>query len=163
MFYISARGNYTQFNGVYLIFVHMKKSIYEEMIRMIVGIKHIGVAVKSIDDTMALWSKIYGAKELKRDAFEIAGQTSALVQIGDTYLELMEPLPGFEDRSTVYKYLQTHGEGLHHLSFKTDDLAGDIKTMEEAGVKILGAGGPIVFTHPKTTTGIVNEITEMDD
>lgn len=130
---------------------------------MIVGVKHIGVAVKSIDDTMALWSKLYGAKELKRDAFEIAGQTSALVQIGNTYFELMEPLAGFEERSTVYKYLQTHGEGLHHLSFKTDDLAADIERLEAEGVKVMGKGAPIVFTHPKTTTGIVNEITEMDD
>ena len=130
---------------------------------MIVGLKHIGVAVRSIDDTMALWSKIYGAKELKRDAFEIAGQTSALVQIGNTYIELMEPLVGFEDHSTVYKFLQSHGEGVHHLSFKSDNLAADIENMESANVRILGKSNPIVFTHPKTTTGIVNEITEMDD
>ncbi len=130
---------------------------------MIIGMKHIGVAVRSIDDTMALWSELYGAEELKRDAFEMAGQTSALVRIGDTYFELMEPLPGFEDRSTVYKFLQTHGEGLHHLSFQTDDLDADAAHMESLGVKVLGKGQPVIFTHPKTTTGIVNEITEESD
>lgn len=129
---------------------------------MITGIKHIGVAVNSIDSTMELWSKIYGAVELKRDAFEIAGQTSALVKIGNTYIELMEPLEGIE-KSTVRKFLETHGEGLHHLSFKSSDLNEDIDLLEKNGVKVLGKGAPVVFTHPKTTTGIVNEISDMDD
>ena len=75
----------------------------------------------------------------------------------------MEPLPGYEDRSTVYKFLQKHGEGLHHVSFKSDDLDADVANMESMGVRILGKGEPTVFTHPKTTTGIVNEVTEQDD
>lgn len=129
---------------------------------MITSIKHIGVAVHNIDKTMKLWSKIYGAVELKRDAFEMAGQTSALVQIGNTFIELMEPLEGVE-KSTVRKFLENHGEGLHHLSFKSSDLKEDVALLEENGIKVIGKGSPIVFTHPKTTTGIVNEISDMDD
>lgn len=129
---------------------------------MIEKVKHIGVAVHSIDQTMELWSQIFGAVELKRASFEIVGQTSALVQIGNTYIELMEPLEGAE-RSTVRKYLETHGEGIHHLSLKSDDLAGEIENLGKHGVKVLGAGQPVVFTHPKTSGGVVYEITEMED
>lgn len=129
---------------------------------MIEKIKHIGVAVESIDKTMELWRECFGAVELKRAPFEIVGQTSALVQIGDTYIELMEPLPGAA-RSTVGKFLETHGEGIHHISLKSTDLASDIKALEAHGVRILGAGQPVVFTHPKTSHGVVYEITEMDD
>ena len=74
----------------------------------------------------------------------------------------MEPVPGVE-KSTVRKYLDTHGEGFHHLSFKSDNLSEDIERMKGEGVKIIGEGFPIVFTHPKTTGGTVLEITEQDD
>lgn len=129
---------------------------------MIEKVKHIGIAVRSIDNAMALWGPAFGAKELKRDKFEMAGQVSALVQIGDTCFELMEPLEGAA-QSTVRKFLETHGEGIHHISLKSSDLASDIACLQECGVKVLGAGQPVVFTHPKTSGGIVYEITEMDD
>lgn len=129
---------------------------------MIEKVKHVGVSVHSIDQTMSLWSQVFGAVELKRAAFDIVGQTSALVRIGDTYIELMEPLEGAE-RSTVRKFLETHGEGIHHLSLKSSDLAADTAALEAHGVKVLGAGQPVVFTHPKTSGGIVYEITEMED
>ena len=129
---------------------------------MIQKIKHIGVAVQSIDKTMELWSRAFGAVELKRAAFEMVGQTSALVKIGETYIELMEPLVGAE-HSTVRKFLESHGEGIHHLSLKSSDLAADVANLQACGVKVLGAGQPVVFTHPKTSGGIVYEITEMED
>lgn len=124
--------------------------------------KHMGIAVHSIDKAMELWSKCFGAEKLKQDDFEIMGQTSALVRIGDTYFELMQPMEGYE-KSTVRKFLDTHGEGLHHLSLKSDNLAEDIKLLESQGIKVLGAGQPVVFTHPKTSGGIVFEISEIDD
>ena len=129
---------------------------------MIERIKHIGIAVNSIDETMDLWKDIFGAEELKRDAFEIVGQTSALIRIGECYIELMEPLDEAK-KSTVRKFLETHGEGIHHLSLKSTDLEKDIERLESRGIKIIGKGQPVVFTYPKTTNGILYEITEMED
>lgn len=129
---------------------------------MIEKVKHIGVAVYNIDDTMAQWSVLFGAQELKRAAFEQVGQTSALVQIGETYFELMEPLEGAK-HSTVRKFLDTHGEGIHHISLRSTALADDVANLDAHGVRVLGAGAPVVFTHPKTSGGIVYEITEMED
>ncbi len=128
---------------------------------MLKKVKHIGFAVKSIDETMQRWTAAYGAREVRpRKTFAEIGQTSTLVTIGDTYFELMEP---YGDVGVVPKFLEKHGEGLHHLSFLSDDLKEDCKNLTAAGVRLLGEGQPIVFTHPKTSDGVVMEITEEDD
>lgn len=128
---------------------------------MLVKVKHIGFAVNSIDKTMKHWSAAYGAKEVReRKTFAQIGQTSTLVQIGETCFELMEP---YGEEGVVPKFLKTHGEGFHHLSWLSNDLAADCEQLEAAGVKVLGKGQPVVFTHPKTTDGVVFEITEIED
>ena len=97
---------------------------------MLLKVKHIGYVCRSIDDTMAEWSAKFGAKEVRpRKTFAEIGQTSTLVEIGETRFELMEPY-------------------------------GDL---DAAGVKVLGAGNPVIFTHPKTCSGFVFEITEEED
>lgn len=129
---------------------------------MLKKLKHVGIAVKSIDETMARWSKQFGAVEVReRKTFEPIGQTSTLVQIGDTYIELMEPW-GTEE-STISKFLAKNGEGFHHLSWLTDDVNAEGEHLTETGVKVLGQGDPVIFTHPKSTGGLVLEITEMED
>ena len=129
---------------------------------MLKKLKHVGIAVKSIDETMARWSKQFGAVEVReRKTFEPIGQTSTLVQIGDTFIELMEPW-GTEE-STISKFLANNGEGFHHLSWLTDDVNAEGEHLTETGVKVLGQGQPVTFTHPKSTGGLVFEITEMED
>lgn len=129
---------------------------------MLKKLKHVGIAVKSIDETMARWSKQFGAVEVReRKTFEPIGQTSTLVQIGDTFIELMEPW-GTEE-STISKFLANNGEGFHHLSWLTDDVKAEGEHLAETGVKVLGQGQPVIFTHPKSTGGLVLEITEMED
>jgi methylmalonyl-CoA epimerase len=125
---------------------------------MITGVNHIGLAVRSIDETLAKWKVQLGAEEIGRCAYPTLGQTSVLVKVGDSYFELMEPL-GTE--GVIPSFLEKHGEGFHHISLHSDDLQGDCKRLEETGVRILGRpGDPVMFTHPKTTTGVVYEITE---
>ncbi len=129
---------------------------------MLKKLKHVGIAVKSIDETMARWSKQFGAVEVReRKTFEPIGQTSTLVQIGDTYIELMEPW-GTEE-STISKFLANNGEGFHHLSWLTDDVNAEGEHLTETGIKVLGQGQPVIFTHPKSTGGLVFEITEQED
>ncbi|OGO14810.1 MAG: hypothetical protein A2Z02_04290 [Chloroflexi bacterium RBG_16_48_7] len=125
---------------------------------MIKGINHIGMAVKSIDETLGLLSGIFGAKEIGRKAFPDIGQTSCLVVIGDSKYELMEPL-GSE--GIVPKFLAKNGEGFHHISLVSNDLDADCANLESHGVKIIARAGTTAFTHPKTTGGIVYEIEEI--
>lgn len=127
---------------------------------MLQFVKHIGIAVSSIDKTMERWSAQYNAVEEKRMTIPEIGQTSALVRIGSSYFELMEP---FGDSGVIPAFLARHGEGIHHISLLSDNLNDDVERLEKEGVMVLGKGMPVVFTHPKTSDGIVFEITEQPD
>jgi methylmalonyl-CoA epimerase len=127
---------------------------------MITGVQHIGLAVNSIDETMRRWRARYGAEELGRKAFPEIGQTSALVRLGYSYFELMEALG---EEGVIPSFLKKRGEGFHHISFHSDCLEEDVRRLEKDGVSILGKGGSTVFTHPKTTDGLVLEITEEEE
>lgn len=134
---------------------------------MIKGLNHIGVVVKSIDDTLTILNAAFGAVDVSPDgrkSFPEIGQTSALVQIGDFKLELMEP---FGDvKGTCAKYLERHGEGLHHISLITDNIDADDEHLAANGIHVLGKAPKgvkmdrVMFTHPKETGSIVFEITE---
>jgi methylmalonyl-CoA/ethylmalonyl-CoA epimerase len=127
---------------------------------MIKGINHIGLAVKSIDETLQFLKEAYGAEELERHSFPEIGQVSSLVRIGKDHFELMEPFGA----GVVAKFLEEKGEGFHHISLLSDNLQEDCEHLEKQGVKIIGKTleGPfkVAFTHPKTTRGIIYEIAE---
>jgi methylmalonyl-CoA epimerase len=125
---------------------------------MITGVDHIGLAVKSIDETMEKWAAVFGAREIGRREFPELGQTSALVLVGQARFELMEPLG---PEGVVPAFLEKHGEGFHHVSLHSDSLEADRGVLEDGGVRIVCVPGePVLFTHPKTTNGVVFEITE---
>ena len=127
---------------------------------MITRVSHIGVVVRSIDDSLELMEELFGARELERLSFPEAAQTSSLVQVGDTLFELMEPLG---QEGVVAKYLYEHGEGLHHVSLYSNDLDGDCEVFQRRGVRIVGKAESgdmkVAFTHPKSTFGVLFEIT----
>ncbi len=125
---------------------------------MITGINHVGICVNSIDTVLDVWKQEMGAEEIGRAAYPALGQISAMIQIGDSYVELMEPMG---EEGVVASFLRKHGEGLHHVSLHSDDLSGDKRRFESTGTRILGKGeDPVIFTHPKTSFGVVFEITE---
>jgi methylmalonyl-CoA epimerase len=134
---------------------------------MIKGLNHIGIVVRSIDDTLATLSAAFGAVDVSPDgrkSFPQIGQTSALVKIGDFTLELMEPYG--DVKGTCTKYLERHGEGLHHISLITDDIDAEDEHLAANGIHVLAKAPKgikadrVMFTHPKETASIVFEITE---
>jgi len=130
---------------------------------MFTKLLHIGFAVNSIDETMKSLSKL-GAVEIGRKHFEKIGQVSALIEIADTRYELMEPIG---DVGVVPKYIREHGEGFHHLSFLCDDADEEAQRLMDEGVRLLGKepgdGKHKFFTHPKSSGGILLEITDQPD
>lgn len=130
---------------------------------MIKGLNHIGIVVKSIDDTMELFSRIFDAEEIGRKTFAELGQTSALIRIGDFKIELMEP---HGDKGVVPNFLSKKGEGLHHISIITDDIDAEDEHLSKNGVGVMGKAPKgidddrVMFTHPKQTSGILFEIVE---
>ena len=130
---------------------------------MITGLNHIGIVVKDIDETMRLFSRMFGAEEIGRKTFAELGQTSALIRIGDFRIELMAP---HGDKGVVPDFLKKRGEGLHHISVITDDIDVEAAHLAENGVKAMGKtpkgveDDRVMFTHPRETNGIVFEIVE---
>lgn len=125
---------------------------------MVKKIDHIGYCVNSIDETIAFYQSFTCVEELGRKAFPERKQVSCTIRIGggDDLIELMEPIG---DEGVVAAFLQKRGPGIHHLSLFTDDLEETCRQMEAAGVKIVGKTESIAFTHPKTSNGVVYEIT----
>lgn len=126
---------------------------------MFLGINHVGLVVKSIDETLDVL-KLFGAQEKGRKTIPERGQTSCMVQLGSGMFELMEP---YGDTGVVPKFLAEHGQGIHHVSLLCDNITTEIGRLSENGVRILGTpDNPdhVVFTHPKSTGGVLYELTD---
>ena len=129
---------------------------------MIKRIDHIGIAVNNIDDALKVYAEALGLKVTHTDT-EI-GQKSivAFLPAGDGEVELVEPM---DPESPVARYLQKHGEGIHHICFEVDDLGAALDRLRENGVQLIdeepyiGTGGKrIAFIHPKTAHGVLIEL-----
>lgn len=125
---------------------------------MVTAINHIGICVNSIDETLKHWTTAFGIKVLKeKKAFP--GQISCLISFGGTPIELMEPY----GEGTVQKYLDSHGEGLHHISIKVNDVAEALDHFEQNGMSVLRfpemKSG---FIKPKGNHGLLCEVSEGD-
>jgi methylmalonyl-CoA/ethylmalonyl-CoA epimerase len=132
---------------------------------MIGRIDHIGIAVRSIEEGR----KLYEALGLTVEHVEEVpdeGVRVAMIRCGESNIELIEPLSG---DSTVAKFLEKRGPGIHHVCFASDDLRTDDARLREAGIEPMrpeptrGAGGCWVqFVHPKSTGGVLVELSEKD-
>jgi methylmalonyl-CoA/ethylmalonyl-CoA epimerase len=126
-------------------------------------IDHVGVAVKNIGAALALFQEVFGAPPATVKDMPDQGARATLIQVGQTRLELLEPL----DRDTpIGRFIERRGEGLHHLAFNVSDLAGKLGALESLGIKLVdrepreGLSGNIAFIHPESVFGILTELVE---
>jgi methylmalonyl-CoA/ethylmalonyl-CoA epimerase len=127
------------------------------------GVDHIGIAVRSIDETRGF----YEAMGLEISAIEEVpheGVRVAMIPCGDSRIELLEPLG---DDSPISKFLERRGPGMHHLCLRTSDVHEADASLRGAGLRLLrdqpgpGAEGAIVqFVHPASSGGVLVEISE---
>jgi methylmalonyl-CoA/ethylmalonyl-CoA epimerase len=125
-------------------------------------IEHVGIAVKSIADSLPYYEKILGLKCYNIE--EVADQKvkTAFFQVGQTKIELLEPT---SEDSTIAKFIEKIGEGVHHIAFAVADVAGALAEAESKGVRLIdptprkGAEGlNIAFLHPKSTGSVLTEL-----
>ncbi len=128
---------------------------------MLKKIDHLGIAVHSLEQAKELYEKILGLECEKVE--EVASQKvrTAFYCVGDIHIELLEPTA---DDSPIAKFLNSKGEGIHHIAYATDDIAAQLTTAKEQGCKVIheapivGAGNKLVaFLHPKSTHGVLTE------
>ena len=126
-------------------------------------IDHVGLAVKDIEAALNLFQDLFGAPQSEIKTLPDQGVRATLVQVGQTRLELLEPL--FVD-TPVGRFIKNRGEGIHHLAFNVSDLAGKLRALEAEGVQLVdkepreGLSGSIAFIHPGSVFGVLTELVE---
>ncbi len=127
-------------------------------------IEHIGIAVKSIEEQLPYYEGVLGLKCYNIETVEDQKVKTAFFKIGQTKIELLEPT---SEESTVAKFIEKRGEGIHHIAYATKNVNEALKEMEAKGVRLIdtqarpGAEGlNIAFLHPKSTGSVLTEICE---
>jgi len=127
-------------------------------------INHIGIAVKSIESVFSFYKEDLGLEFEGYETVEEQGVRVAFFTAGESRIELLEPL---HDESPVAKFIAKKGEGMHHLALGSADLKLDLANLEEGGVRLIdktprnGAHHTkIAFLHPKSTNGVLVELTQ---
>ncbi|HET7234347.1 MAG TPA: methylmalonyl-CoA epimerase [Longimicrobium sp.] len=123
---------------------------------------HVGIAVHSLDESLALFESITGGKGHGREVVESQGVEVVFIGHGPGRLELLAPT---RDDSGVAKFLARRGPGMHHLCYEVADIEAELDRYRESGAQLIdqaprpGAAGHLVaFLHPKSTGGVLVEL-----
>jgi methylmalonyl-CoA epimerase len=126
-------------------------------------IDHLGVAVKSLAEARKFYEKL-GLRVMPEETVEAEKVRLAMVPVGESRIELLEPT---SPESTIARFLDKRGEGLHHVALHVNDLAGTVERLKAAGTRLIsddiqiGAGGHLyVFVHPSSSGGVLLELVE---
>ncbi len=131
---------------------------------MIKKVDHIAVVVKSLDEALQLYDDLFGAKPSKIETLPEQGVKAALLPIAEGgEIELLEPI---DPQSGAGKFLETRGEGIHHVCLEVDNVDEELSTLAGKGVQLIdkqgrpGLAGKIGFIHPKSTKGVLIELAQ---
>ena len=128
---------------------------------MIEKIHHVGIAVHNLDEALKFYRDTLGLRVHASATVEDQGVKAALLTIGQSEIELLEPL---SPESAVGRFLQRKGEGLHHICFQTPDVDSELEGLKQKGVELVdqkprkGLAGMICFLHPRASRGVLTEL-----
>ena len=125
-------------------------------------IEHIGIAVKSLENSNELFAKLFGEPHYKIEEVASEGVNTSFFKVGENKIELLEAT---KDDSPIAKFIEKKGEGIHHIAFDVDDIVSEIKRLKGEGFIVLnetpkrGADNKLVaFLHPKSSNGVLIEL-----
>ncbi len=130
---------------------------------MLKKIHHVGIVVRSLEESYAFYRDTLGLPIHKVATVEDQGVKAALLTIGNSEIELLEPINA---NGGVAKFLERRGEGLHHVCFETDNVSRELETTVAKGIAVIdkaprkGLAGMICFLHPKANHGVLVEYAE---
>jgi len=129
---------------------------------MFIKIEHIGIAVKNLKESNQLIAKLFGKENYKVEDVASEHVSTSFFMLGETKVELLEAT---SPDSSISKFIEKKGEGIHHLAFDVADIYAEMKRLKEAGFELLndtpkqGADNKLIcFLHPKSTNGILVEL-----
>jgi methylmalonyl-CoA/ethylmalonyl-CoA epimerase len=125
-------------------------------------IEHIGIAVKNLEESVALFSSLLNTHCYKTEEVISENVITAFFAKGDSKIELLEST---DPDGIIARFIAKKGEGLHHIAFEVDDIEAEMKRLSENGFELLnssskpGADNKLVcFLHPKGTNGVLVEL-----
>jgi|SRR5690554_661379 len=125
-------------------------------------IEHIGIAVKNLEESNELFSKLFGKSHYKIEEVASEGVNTSFFQVGENKIELLEAT---KPDSPIAKFIEKKGEGIHHIAFDVSDIEAEITRLKKEGFVVLnetpkkGADNKlVVFLHPKSTNGVLIEL-----
>ncbi|WP_452598054.1 methylmalonyl-CoA epimerase [Pontimicrobium sp. MEBiC01747] len=125
-------------------------------------IEHIGIAVKSLENSNELFAKLFGEPHYKVEEVASEGVNTSFFKVGENKIELLEATKA---DSPIAKFIEKKGEGIHHIAFDVDDIVSEIERLKGEGFIVLnekpkhGADNKLVaFLHPKSSNGVLIEL-----
>lgn len=129
---------------------------------MIQRLEHIGIAVRNLADSNALFEQLLGVAPYKEEEVASEFVKTSFFQTGESKIELLEAT---SPDSAIAKYLDKRGEGIHHIAFEVEDILQSMEELRAKGFRLLneapkqGADNKLVcFIHPKSANGVLVEL-----
>jgi methylmalonyl-CoA/ethylmalonyl-CoA epimerase len=126
------------------------------------GIHHVGVAVEDLDDAVATYEQLFGARLEQRTRVDEQGVEAASVRVGDGRIELLAALG---DDTPVGRFLAARGPGMHHVAYEVNDIRATLEGLADAGAELIDAeprrgmfGLEVAFVHPDSVHGVLSEV-----
>lgn len=128
-------------------------------------IDHLGIATRGIEEALKFWEDALGLKETHTEVVEEQKVRVAMLPIGETRIELLEPTSG---DSPISKFLEKRGGGgIHHIAVEVEDIEASLAKLKSAGMRLIdespriGAEGCLIaFVHPASTNGVLLELVQ---
>ena len=130
----------------------------------VLKLDHIGIAVKDMEVAKKFYTEMLGMKAQGEEVVEAQQVKVCFIPCGDSEIELLEST---SPEGPIAKFIEKNREGIQHIALRVDNLENALADLKEKGVKLIdevpryGAGGAsIAFVHPKSTGGILLELTQ---
>lgn len=127
-------------------------------------VDHIGIAVKSIEETLPFYEQDLKLKLLGIEEVHTQKVRVAFLKVGESKLELLEPL---SDDSPIAQFIEKRGEGIHHVALGVDNIEERLMELKNNGVRLIhetpvsgAANAQVAFLHPKASRGVLYEFCE---
>ncbi len=133
---------------------------------LLTEVDHIAIAVRDLEAAAAWYKDVFGAEVTHREVVESDGVEEALIKVAESYIQLLTPT---KPDSPVGKFLESRGEGLHHVAYRVDDCAKALEAVKSAGFRVVdetprpgSRNTTVAFLHPKSGFGTLIELVQED-
>ena len=131
---------------------------------MLGALDHVGVAVEDLDSALTLYEQALKMPLSHRETVTEQGVEAALLDVGDSHVELLEPLSA---DTAVGKFLAKRGPGLHHVAYRVGDIERVLDELAGAGIRLIDErprigirNSQVAFVHPASTGGVLTELVQ---